>query len=501
MLKNVIEDFLKSTTEPNFYVIFPSILHALGFSDVHFTHGITEYGKDFIAKKNDCQYCFQLKAGDINLGDFREIKLQLLDAYTNRISYPCCDDKLEFRVVLVTTGIVKSVCDVDFKAFNQYLTEQLRETPIEIWDYYHLLKIMYNDEFDQYFSSYLDNQEIASFLKILSSIKEQNYNWYEFERYTVKWLADDDKARFRPFIEAGIFAKFLKENNDDYYLAMLYVCLFRFCQVKHLGDAYQATLRNELKNICQSYAERLTNLRQRQEKFNCTLKLPNPFFDYPRYCLQTAEIIAVGILLDLLPVTEIDNLEYMIVSEKGMCYIISDNYAVTVYLITRALLKCGKGELLKKYLTNTAIWVCDRIADYGTAQIPSNEVEEAAQILATYLTCFDVPRRKASFTATVLLYCVFLTGDPSLLKSCINEFKAVDTILEYHNVLDNESVWRYDAKEITDSNDPEYTEKAGFDYSNGLKYLIENSTVSVSEENKNLSAWLLRERFYPQASI
>ena len=54
---------------------FLLLLPALGFHDVHLTHGAIEFGTDFIAKKREdgreVQYAFQSKAGDIDLRKWR----------------------------------------------------------------------------------------------------------------------------------------------------------------------------------------------------------------------------------------------------------------------------------------------------------------------------------------------------------------------------------------------------------------------------------------------
>ena len=69
MLRKLIEDYLESITEIQFFMPFAVMLQGKGYYDVHVTHGITEFGKDVIAKKDingkTIQYSFQIKAGDI----------------------------------------------------------------------------------------------------------------------------------------------------------------------------------------------------------------------------------------------------------------------------------------------------------------------------------------------------------------------------------------------------------------------------------------------------
>ncbi len=84
MLRNVLEDYLSSVKERDFYYPLSSLLHAMGFFDIVVTDGPGEFGKDFIAKRIEdgikYQYKIQAKRGDINQEDFRTIMGQLLEA-------------------------------------------------------------------------------------------------------------------------------------------------------------------------------------------------------------------------------------------------------------------------------------------------------------------------------------------------------------------------------------------------------------------------------------
>ncbi len=70
MLRNVLEDYLSSVKEREFYYPLTALLHAMGFYDIHITDGGSEIGKDFVAKKVEdgitYQYVIQAKKGDIN---------------------------------------------------------------------------------------------------------------------------------------------------------------------------------------------------------------------------------------------------------------------------------------------------------------------------------------------------------------------------------------------------------------------------------------------------
>ena len=97
MLRNVLEDYLSSVKERDFYYPFSALLHAMGFYDIHITDGGREFGKDFIAKRLEAnvvyQYVIQAKRGDIKQHDFRNnIMGQLMEAVVIRgLSHPQLD--------------------------------------------------------------------------------------------------------------------------------------------------------------------------------------------------------------------------------------------------------------------------------------------------------------------------------------------------------------------------------------------------------------------------
>jgi hypothetical protein len=139
MLKSVIEDYLISIKELQFFLPFIHLLEAKQYYDIHLVHGSTEFGKDFIAKKREensvTQYSFQIKVGDVNLSRFRnEIKPQLLEAYTNKLSHPNFDAELKYKVVFVTTGNVLQPASIDFQEFNNFLKSKLHVHEIEVWE-------------------------------------------------------------------------------------------------------------------------------------------------------------------------------------------------------------------------------------------------------------------------------------------------------------------------------------------------------------------------------
>src|ERR1700730_10285137 len=104
MLGGVVDHYLQGVSEREFDMPLMALLVSRRFYDIHKTHGAFEFGKDFIAKREDdgvvYQYAIQSKAGDINLGAWRGVRSQIDEARYNRIAHPSYSQSLPRKVVL-----------------------------------------------------------------------------------------------------------------------------------------------------------------------------------------------------------------------------------------------------------------------------------------------------------------------------------------------------------------------------------------------------------------
>jgi hypothetical protein len=137
MLEGVIDHYLRGASEREFDMPLMALLVSRGFYDIHKIHGSYEFGKDFIAKRRDDdaihQYAIQSKAGDINQGDWREIRPQVDEARYNGIGHPSYDRSLPRRAVLATTGRLKGAASADAQEYRNFLHER-GEHSFDIWD-------------------------------------------------------------------------------------------------------------------------------------------------------------------------------------------------------------------------------------------------------------------------------------------------------------------------------------------------------------------------------
>ena len=108
MLDGVVDRYLQGASEQEFDMPLMALLVSRRFYDIHKLHGVFEFGKDFIAKREVDgvvhQYAIQSKAGDINLGSWRQVRPQIDEARYNGIAHPSYDRSLQRKAILVTTG-------------------------------------------------------------------------------------------------------------------------------------------------------------------------------------------------------------------------------------------------------------------------------------------------------------------------------------------------------------------------------------------------------------
>ncbi len=138
MLRNVLEDYLSSVKEREFYYPLTALLHAMGYYDIHITDGGSEIGKDFVAKRVEkgvtYQYVIQAKKGDINQAEFRKILHQLLEALIlKNLAHPQLDLTLPQKTILVTTGELKDNAILELREFNSTLVNKYKTEEVEFW--------------------------------------------------------------------------------------------------------------------------------------------------------------------------------------------------------------------------------------------------------------------------------------------------------------------------------------------------------------------------------
>jgi len=505
MLKNVIENYLTSIREVEFFGPFKSLLEGLGYCDIHLLHGPSEFGKDFIAKKlvgkQNIQFCFQIKIGDINLSKFTgEIKPQLLEIITNSISHPNFDKSLPLEIIFVTTGILKPPATASFQEFNNYIQSKFSLTPILTWERDKIISDFYKIGIEPFYELHNSPEFVGRFFNLFSKIKNgEQLTSFDITSYTDSWLDlefDSKVNKLQVWFEGYFFSKLLFENKN-YYESVLF--LTALCRVLIKNDLFEDdsrlllhSIKENIKAFYLDFSDKIKNNKESALFGEGFFSL----FTYPVTCNRSLELLSLCALL----FNEIDKEQIelfdQLIREKGASRCISDNYAISIFLISQTLLKLERKADLKLYINNCTVWICDRYEENGVSPIGYTAKEEYEQIISEHLTGLNYHERKTSFIAAIILdICAYL-GDAVFYAEIANEFRAVEIIPEYFHINTTESL--YDYEKVISQTDHGFQLELIDNYAVYVKYRNEKFDIDMTKEELLLLAFLLRDRYFPQ---
>ena len=507
MIKNVIEDYLSSIKEIEFFLPFQQLLISKHFFDVHIIHGPVEFGKDIVAKysKNDSvtQYFFQVKADDINLHRLRtDVIPQLLEASLNGISHPNFNKSLDHKVVFVTTGIILTPATIEFQEFNETLKNKYQVSPIECWEREKLIEEFLKIGIEPFFSLHNSPAFLGRFINFYSDIKTQKPKTYlEIEKYTKHWLTLDWSIRenkLQVFFETYLFSKIFIENCNYYECALLIAGLIRCLIFNDDFDNYRTVILEYLFDTIDKCVSKVKEIKDTHKSIIYEIKGFFSIFYYPIYCHRVLELLAIRILFSDTPAPTVKELFFqMIDSERGCFHPISDNYACTIILTSLSLIKLNEIDRLKKYLNNTAIWICDRYENVGLSPFGSTVDEEFEQLLSENLSGYKCNKRKTSFLANAILEICFIIGDSEFYHELANEFKATEIILEFFHVFDDDSLFTIDNRKIVTTTDARFSVDYREEYSNIVTYERSQNKITLRRKELIFLIFLLRDRYFP----
>lgn len=506
MLRNVIEDYLASIREVQFFVPFYQLLESLGYYDIHLIHGPAEFGKDFIAKKieNDTitQYSFQLKMGDVNLPKLRDIKGQLLESITNKLAHPNFDRNYPYKVVFVLSGNLLNQAKVDFQEFNEYVEKKLQEHKILVWEKDKLVNDFLKIGLEPFFALHKDQKFYGNFFSFYSRIfKKEFIDLFEIENHTKYWLDldwNEKEDRLLIVTETYIFASLLHNNGRLYEAMQFLASLIRVLYKNESFDEYKEFVELFMLEILEENLNNLEKLKDEGGSFFDSVPGILTIFYYPLLCLRSLEILSLYFLLFGKNENRVKDLFiFFIETEKGVSYPISDNYGVSIYLISLAMLKLNLKKQIEKLLVNTTVWLCDRFESIGICAVGASLKEECEQLLSEHLSGLNLNNLKTSYCCNVILDVCFLVGQQELYEDIANEFKAVEVIPENYHVLQDESLFVHDHRNIRIFNDHDFSTDFKDDYTQMIRF--ERTENKITKRNSGLLylTFLLRDRHFP----
>ncbi|MCW9708047.1 restriction endonuclease [Fodinibius salsisoli] len=510
MLRNVIEDYLSSIEELQLFEPFRQLLALKGYYDTHIVHSSTEFGKDIIAKKEvdgkEHQFSFQLKAKDVKTNTFRqEVRPQIIEAYTNKLSHPNFNTNLDYQVIFVTSGEIKQPASINFQQLNKFLETKLNQIRCDTWDKNYLVEKFLKVGIEPFYSLHKSTETAGSFISFYSAIKNhKDIDFLEIERYSKKWLDydyDNPINRLEILFEAYFFSKLLIDDKRYYEALLIISSLVRVILKNDVYAEYKDIIEEYTDSLFQKVLVEINGIFEEGNDYPIIESTKGGIFKifyYPILCHEYLELLSFCYLFSSSDELKENAFQLILklLDEKGAFRPISDNYAITIVLVSLCLYKADKKEELKRYLNNVTVWLANRYKEIGISSLGSTREEEFEQLLSEYLEGYSYSKLATSFTANAVLDISYKIGDQKLYEDIANDLKAVELIPEFYHILNQDALYTYDDPSILTSNDDKFKLAYEDDYTKMIKHERANSSVEL-DQNVLFLIFLLRDRYFP----
>jgi len=524
MLRNVLEDYLSSVKERDFYYPLSSLLQAMGFFDIYITDGPGEYGKDFIAKRVEggitYQYKIQAKKGDIDQEDFRKIMGQLLEAILlKKLSHPQLDTSLTQKTLLVTTGELTPNAFAAHQEFNEVLVNDYQKEKVEFWGKSRLIELS-----EQYGLTGI-HQTTANGLRGYGQFY-QNYSKAidrllsdrEIEEYSRFWLdenLDYKKRILRAAIEAEIIAAKLIEGGHLYEAIITNLSLARVIMEATYDneDPFILEILKELVEetilpLCKEFFNEFKADWEEAEGSLTQLCFRDAFFPMLNYLVWCARVLEIAALYYFLITDErekdrvVSFLTEFISKEEGCGHVPGDRYASTLVWPTLALVQSGRVNAAKELVRRGAVWLCDKVEKgFGIAHWDADEREETAVLLFYPFDFIRVEPHRSYYLASVLVDLAAFIGDEEFYADVTNDLEACEIAYFYWQFPDTKAIFTIDTEECRKySGMVFYSDEIKEEYLEYLKEEPDSFQIprKASLYSLVLLSTLLKDRYFPK---
>lgn len=446
MLREVVGTFLDSLTEREFDSPLLALLASQGFTDIHFTHGAFEFGKDVIAKRVDLgtgmqsQYAIQSKAGDLNLGAWREVRPQLDEAEYNTLSHPGYDETLPRVAVLLTTGRLKGAAGVDAQEYKASVRAR-GLARFEVWERPQLLDWLCADPS----IGLIGSETGTDLLTLIADIRSKRISEPRIERYTREWLPTpaDQAYHTRSAIEAALITNSLRRARRLDLAALTALHLFRAASGDLIevdspseadGGAVRRSTRDAARRLFAHYA--LEILDQVEPLLDEPRNLLGAMLDavsivtYPAACSRLLEILALlGLCGDHGDTDRVQRAVRKLASEHpGAHRPPSDQFAVSVIPAVIVLARSDP-DAARAFLKDVVTWLLDRHdpaqSGLGLGSMDEPEYVVAQRLVGGALETTGLDVRLSSYLATVLLDLCVVLGASDLFEALLANIRAL----------------------------------------------------------------------------
>lgn len=527
MLRNVLGAYLNTISEREFDLPFLTLLPAMGFYDVHYTHGQGEFGKDVIAKKADdagpIQHSFQLKAGDIDQASWRNsIMQQMLESLLVGLSHPNFDHSLPHQTVLVTTGRLTSNAALGLQDLNKAIEAKYQKRPIGVWDREHLIECLKTHGLESvHYATASGFVDYGQFYVLYGRVLQGDFSERDIEKHSRRWLDKslaDSQRLLGSAIEAEILASRLRRQGFLYEAVHAYLTVLRAV----LYSLYAATVPDQVKQSLQIYEQVMTKLLLACRTYVSEVQVqwtaaekdlvrlvsgPPPMMEYLVHAARVLEI--AGCLYFLEPDSSEKHavasfIADLIQHEPGCAHTPSDRYSVSLVFPILALAHDGQASAARDLLRRAVVWLCDRYEEGdGIAPLEADPFGEITSLFG-YRYEFAPPARiGGSFAASVICDLAAFLGDPELYSDVVNDVKASNIFPQYWQVPNSDGLFQIQASDVISYPNIEYEDKIGefraYEYAEHIRHEPQAFRIAELVDPLGLMGvmLLLRDRYFP----
>lgn len=512
MLERAIAAYVESLGERELDVPLRALLRAAGFYDIEFVHGVSEHGRDFIAKRGDedgvlRQYSVQSKAGDLSISKWRNVRQQLDDIRTIPLQHPLYDDQLPPAMMLVTNGALIGDARAGVAGYRKTLPAPWT---FEIWTGERLVRLL-----GQHLEAALAERARGPLLSLLGAIDDGGLDQRELEHHSRRWIpASGAVVEPVDILEASLVANRLQAADRLDLACFAALGILRAQLLSRHGETSLAGERASEVEAAGAffsvYAEALW------ERCDDSLLHAPPMVNahrefgfwvtYPARCMRLAEILGLlGIWRKTVgndPTDVVQWLERFVAQQPGAAHPVSDRFALS--LIPPALLLGGSAnrDAIAGWLREAVRWTADRYEGegLGLAGVDSSPEKEVDYLLGD-LEHIELPARAESLVAAVILDVASVLELAGTYNDARHEFLAVEIALDVRIPPAGRDAWLKDGAGVRQQLNPPYVET--FDEAGGWQTAphhrrsgTEFWSSTVGLEWAALAAWsLLRDRW------
>jgi hypothetical protein len=487
-LDDVLGAYLDRVSEREFDAAFLALLRAAGYTHVHLIHGVFEFGKDFIARRDGLQFGLQTKAGDINLAAWRGIRPQIEEILWNDIAHPDFDKEAPRRAVLVTTGRLVGGAAADAQQYGETLVKRMPSTtepPFEVWDRESLLALM--EMSPAITLNGWGETPLLELLGLLADTSRRQLTSRSVERSTRQWVGED--LNRATLATALVGNRLLETARPD--LAMTAAAgLLRAGAVNlHVGDSIDAwTALDAGRRLFEVYATSLVDgLASVADDPRELIRVGDEILSGVSYPVRCSRFIESLGLLGLLRFEEADDeaasalvarLERFVTTQPGAGHPISDAWAASL-VPAATLLRRADSPALVPWLETTVAWICDHYFKApGLANVYAEAADEVRYLIGEAFEHIDVPRRRSSYLATTVLDLASALELPELFRDAFNDFSAVDLAFPALEPQDEAGQYLFDGPGLTSEANVTFDE--GHDFAASWKSAVHHRRAPAS---------------------